>query len=383
MFALVLAVLAVSLVEDIRPEAFLLSEESADYCRHHGVANGPLSEGCAQAVAAQIRLRLPTSAPTPISDSEAQAINKCKDQPKFPFVATEVAFGEQEGAMRSLATARDKITIIIPSRGRANDVLQNLGRMLGSNMAYQNLVPDIYIAEQLESYESTAGNAGERKLDLWNKGQLFNAAVREIGDRAANTLVLHDADVWELYPGALDYRSCLDGRTHHLFGYAKGGIGLIMGGIICTSPQTYRLVDGFASTFEDWGYEDVDFGKRLEKFNVTVVETSLVGREDKCIHDVFSGGGTQGHGNKQRVGSLQPGLRDAKYLAMPEKNLHRKGDSGTVTLLRFDLPSYTSYSRPKPCLPPSCVRLPPEEQQAIDTAAHEADVRAHALRDAK
>jgi hypothetical protein len=61
------------------------------------------------------------------------------------------------------------------------------------------------------------------------------------------------------------------------------------------------------------------------------------------------GGLTKGEATSSaRVGSLQPGLRDAKYLAMPEKKLHRKGDSGTVAMLRFDFAFVHVVQQPQP-----------------------------------
>ena len=104
---------------------------------------------------------------------------------------------------------------------------------------------------------------------------------------------------------------------------------------------SFRLAFGFASTFEGWGFEDVDFGGRLVKSSAAVAETSLVGREDTdtCIIDVFA---TR---SVPEACSQQPGPRDVQYIdrAAARGKPHTNGNSGAVTLLRCELSLLTSH----------------------------------------
>jgi hypothetical protein len=133
------------------------------------------------------------------------------------------AFGSPEGATRKLEQPRQKVTMIVPVRNRADDVTQLIDQLLNANMPCHHLEPSIFIAEQVESY---AGHGS----DAWNKGRLYNAAVAEIGDQAGATIIFQDTDVWELCPQTLKYELCLDGGAHRLFGYMAGSsLGTVMG----------------------------------------------------------------------------------------------------------------------------------------------------------
>jgi hypothetical protein len=232
-------------------------------------------------------------------------------------------------------------------------------------------VPHIYIGEQVESYSGSVP-------DSWNKGRLFNALVKELGEDAGGktVIVLHDADVWEACKGAMPYRLCLDGGAHMLFGYGMMGEWKpVMGGVSCMSLGAYRTVGGFSNSFAGWGWEDIDFGQRLRQHGINVGTKYMAERVNdhdasehpklalrrKCVRDVVDGAHGNAHSSRVSwIGTDMPGYAEVNYSLVSRQTLvsdHR----GTVTLLRFSLPREEEYAYTGPALPPSTLwsTLPP------------------------
>ena len=240
------------------------------------------------------------------------------------------------------------ITIVVPVMDRAKEVAQ-LIKQLDVSMTEQKLYARIFVVEQVESYLGIPGHQG----DAFNKGRLLNAAVDALGERAGSSILVHDADVWETCPGAVNYRACADGdgKVHQLYGYLPNSkTDFCMGGIWCIPPRTWRSVDGFSNEFPGWGQEDLDFGKRLVSHDVTPEFAHMqVRRTDvkqnsinQCVYDNVNGGPNPNHPNALRnspakVGTVTEGLKNVTYMWVGENQIVAT-ESGTVTVMRIALP---------------------------------------------
>jgi len=253
-----------------------------------------------------------------------------------------------------------RITIVIPTYGRADDVFKLVLTLMQKSLLVQGVRADIFIAEQVHLWKDIGMKSVK---DPWNKGRLYNAAVSEImsmdkeNDRSFSNLVLHDADIWECCPNTLNYRMCASNNNNRIQQvYAEQYDSLNLGGIFCTSIETYAKFDGFANRFEGWGYEDVDLARRVINAGVEVTDANLVNRAKThlladrkgeaytaCVHDDW-------HGIKPEVNEVwtgrtyefdpdDPGLASVRYNLVSKKLMRGSYDDrkqNSVTVLQFE-----------------------------------------------
>ena len=91
----------------------------------------------------------------------------------------------------------------------------------------------------------------------WNKGMLFNAAVKEYGDDYSY-FILHDVDFIPVQ-GKVDYSHCevptmIAGEASQ-FDY-RLYYPEFFGGVVVLSKEHYYLVNGFSNQFKGYGGED-------------------------------------------------------------------------------------------------------------------------------
>lgn len=141
--------------------------------------------------------------------------------------------------------------IIIPYRDREvhiNCLLLYLNR-------YFSHIP-VLVVEQSDS-------------EKWNKGLLFNAAVREIG-REFDYLILSDVDF--VPAKSVDYSPTtvptLLSTQCSQFGYGQC-YPTFFGGVIGLTTDHYTLINGFSNRFRGWGGEDDDLRRRIIAKGIT------------------------------------------------------------------------------------------------------------------
>ena len=262
-------------------------------------------------------------------------------------------------AQRRQKYTRQHIAIIIPVYNRAGDAMHLVNKLLDNFMLHYKIMPNIYIAEQLETWEhlrESSGHDGSKQGDTqrevpdhWNKGRLYNAAVTELlraGRFSSKTqIIFHDADVWQTCMGTIKYADCLDGAVHHLFGYPPDvQYPNCMGGIFCMSIGEYKEIDGFSNSFAGWGFEDIDLGTRLLDSNVEIDVSSIVQRDSdkaqKCMHDSQdAANGKNSERHRKMVGTKMPGLSSVQYKMLTTTKILDDKKRGTVTVMRFLLSS--------------------------------------------
>lgn len=180
----------------------------------------------------------------------------------------------------------------------------------------------------------------------FNRGALFNAAVRElprafdVSVMSSDVLCFHDVDMIPEEALFRAYTAPLPAQTvRHVGAVARyRGLGsAYLGGIVMIRASDYVAVNGHSNSFWGWGGEDDEFHRRLKarKFTIERVAGEIEDMEgfvqhaDKTAHNAVS----KNAGRNKRRGTKQyksnPGLLELEYALVPD-NGQVSGARGTT-----------------------------------------------------
>ena len=161
-----------------------------------------------------------------------------------------------------------KLNFIIPIRDREKD-LEHLISNLKIILEYQKIQYRIYIIEQSFSKK------------FFNKGKIINAAFKEsLKDDFSDTYIIHDVDNIPLTQNIINYYNEDDLKCLY-------GDHWCLGCIFSVSKNVFKRVNGFSNSYWGWGFEDTDFQKRNEFFNISFNKEQMIGRrKTNLIKDI-------------------------------------------------------------------------------------------------
>ncbi|VDO03707.1 unnamed protein product [Rodentolepis nana] len=172
----------------------------------------------------------------------------------------DLTYAEMDG-MASLRYDKNECRInkIVPAKDRRQDLLQFLLYM-PSYFCFQGASMDILVVEQ-------------RSNGSFNKGLLFNAAIREV-DRANSAgydcFAFHDIDKLPVYRNVpyicKSGPHCLITEKRHESGYYS----TFIGGIVMFTREQLEKMNGASNSFLNWGGEDDDLWNRVRIANMTL-----------------------------------------------------------------------------------------------------------------
>ncbi len=117
---------------------------------------------------------------------------------------------------------------------------------------------------------------------LFNKGLLYNLAVKHIKDPQNAYICFHDVDIKPV-KGTNYYRPDTN-IINHLYGYVH-----CLGGVFLVNYADYLKVNGFPNMFEGWGFEDNEYKRRSEKNGIKIDRSFFYKRYDThCFEELDS-----------------------------------------------------------------------------------------------
>ncbi|CAF0925443.1 unnamed protein product [Adineta ricciae] len=168
-------------------------------------------------------------------------------------------------------TSAQRTAIIVPLQGRAYNAKAFLLNM-HAFLRRQQLTYIIFLIEQI-----LPGSP------QFNKGRLFNTAVRYIQQKNLNItcLILHDVDLLPEDDG--NFYTCESKHPKHTTSRVRS-LGtntgymryyeFLIGGVLLLSFDMYKKLNGFSNLYWGWGGEDDDLALRLIQRQMCVVRPS-------------------------------------------------------------------------------------------------------------
>lgn len=146
-------------------------------------------------------------------------------------------------------TGEYKLCIMVPYRDRIKQLEEFLITM-SSFCNYLGINYHIYILNQNND-------------EPFNKGLLYNIGVKLLENEDKKYLCFHDVDI--VPKKGTNYYIPDSREVNHLYGYLQ-----TLGGIFTINYDDYIRVNGFSNRYDNWGYEDNDFLRRVVKTKINI-----------------------------------------------------------------------------------------------------------------
>lgn len=169
-------------------------------------------------------------------------------------------------------------SIVSTYKNRFNHICQSLPSYLDQDtkVPYEIIVVDYNSPDAVSDYLKSHKTGKIVHAKCCNADGFHISKARNIGAKIAKYNFVLFVDIDTVFENSMiDYLSSIVNNSFYFAAEnSQEHFNIINGGLICVNKETHEKIYGFDERMHGWGYEDIDYKKRLEKIECFYKEIS-------------------------------------------------------------------------------------------------------------